>query len=57
MNCSVIEMGRVSLLLNEGTTVTASVLEQEVQNQVHYAKKKERELLEHLIKNLMIFVV
>lgn len=45
MNCSVIEMGRVSLLLNEGTTVTASFWEQEVHNRVHYAKKKQRELL------------
>lgn len=34
MNCSVIEMGRASLVLNEGVTVTASFREQEAYKQV-----------------------
>lgn len=41
MNCSVIEMGQVSSLLHEGTTVTNSFGEQETHAWVHYAKIKQ----------------
>ncbi len=48
MNCSVTEMGQVSSLLNEGMTVSASFWEQELHNEVHYAKKKQKELFKHV---------
>lgn len=43
MNWSVIEMERVSSLLNEGVTITASLSEQGVSSLVHWAIKKQRD--------------